>query len=61
MKGGLWVCWARMIGGGNRGRGIMGMELQSGDSKEPLSVHMGGGACLTNSVSYIWMCPARKT
>lgn len=32
------------MGGGNKGRGgMMGMELQSGDSKHPLFVHMEGG------------------
>lgn len=42
MKEGLWGWWVGMMGGGNRGRGMMRMELQSRDSKHPLFFHMGG-------------------
>lgn len=63
MKGGLWGWWVGMMGGGKKGRGgMVGMELQRGDSKHPLFVHMEGGrGVYFYPVSYRWIDPARKT
>lgn len=47
------------MGGGNRGAGMIGMELQSGDSKHPLFVHMEGGVYFY-PILYIWMDSAWK-